>query len=278
MTHFSSVLRLELRKQWRTFLSVLFVLGAGCGVAMLVSAQYKEWEPARIFRALMSLALSLGTPLIAVLLGAAPAAGLRREPEPGIEQALPVAPRTRVLGSFAAGMIYFLLIQTLLLSVGAMAGGTDSASQLLSGILSGSLTTGWLLLMLQAYAVSFAVSYWGRMPFVGAAVAMIVAATELVLLTDYQYVARIGWSPEMPSASIAGPDLAAANNILISCIALTGCFSAMWCTVFLSRQLERGKALGIWKTALAAAALALAVGIQIIFAMKVLFIDSVYGM
>lgn len=265
---FLAAWKLELYKQRRTFRSVWLVLLLAFAAIVPAVCSWTEREPARIAQALLSLLLATGIPLIAGLYAAIPAVSLSREPEAGVEQVLPLHPRYRIFAAYLAGVLYLLLTQTLTLFLGALFPGSGAESDVLSGVVAGSASPAWWLLMLQLYTLAFALSYWLRLGLAGGALAILCAGLEVFLLaaTSPEILFGGGMSnalaanPELiPTLSVMGPWWASLMSRLLLPAALVGLAGALGFLHLLAPRLERGTKLSFSRST--AAALALAIGL-----------------
>src|SRR5262245_16517411 len=108
------IIKLELQKQKKTFLSVWAVIILSTLVVTFALPKNSDIDSIRVLRLMLLLLLTKGIPVLAAVFAAIPAAALRREPDVSIEQGYPTPPLVRVTCSLTAAAIYFFGTHALL--------------------------------------------------------------------------------------------------------------------------------------------------------------------
>ncbi|HEY7160742.1 MAG TPA: hypothetical protein VH815_05755, partial [Acidobacteriota bacterium] len=108
-----ALIRLELRKQRKTFLSFLFVVIMCLTVVAANVSIFAKVSFPEIFDAFTATLQLFGLPLFGLLFGAGPGAALRRS-ERKAEEDIPVPASKRVFAAYITSLIYLIVLSSIL--------------------------------------------------------------------------------------------------------------------------------------------------------------------
>ena len=219
---FRRVFALELRKQRKASLSVLLVMILGVLGTSFVVARGR-WSFAEAYLGAITFCV-IALPLIAAVLGASAAMGIRNQNVRDSEEALPSAPAGKVFGAYLASVIYFLAIVLVVFALYP----------------SGKVELKWIWLAVPyLHFLAFALTYSLKLPVLGAGLAVILIGLDAFFIgsfipnflafSDFK-PALFWWLPFVIPAWLAGA------------LALR----------MIARQIERNRRPGILKAAIAA--------------------------
>ena len=222
-----SVLRLELWKQRKLFISTLFVLVLGVTLPAMFLLSLRS---VRVNESLSGAAifLILLMPLVIVFFGASAGTSLRKIEDRNHEELLPVHPFVRVYGTYCVNLFYTGLICLLAFSLLGLGDVFSLANYRLT-----VFELPFRILLLYAWSlhcISFGIGYVLNLPVLGAGLALILSTADLFFRTVFLYYTRyFSFDPLDWSFPIL--------ILPIACALISSAFAAS--------RLERGLPLGI---------------------------------
>jgi hypothetical protein len=161
-----SFVSLELRKQRRSFVGLLFLIGV-CLIGVTASlASFSDLNPGEAFLLITVVLQAFGLPLFALLLGSGAGAQLRSS-ERIAEEDIPVRPKKRIIAAYIASLTYLLCLSGFLFVLPVRAEYFPSLQQ------DFHVAFGFVLLI-PLHSAAFACSYWLSQAVLGGAVSAMI--------------------------------------------------------------------------------------------------------
>jgi hypothetical protein len=185
-----SVLKLELWKQRKTFLSTVLVLVLGVAVPAALLPMVRSVRVIESFSGAAAF-LVLLMPLVIVFLAASAGAPLRKTEHKNHEELLPVHPFLRVYGAYFVSFCYtavILLLSLSLLGIQEVFYIANYRMRLFELSFAVLLLYAWSL-----HSLSFAITYVLNLPVLAAGISLILATVDLFFRAAFVYYFRY-WS------------------------------------------------------------------------------------
>jgi hypothetical protein len=174
-----ALVRLELRKQGKTFLGLLFIIVMCLTVVTASVSTFAGLQLGETFLSITVMLQAFGIPFFALLLGASAGAGLRSA-ERKAEEDIPIPPTKRIFSSYITSLFYLIVLGVILLLA--------SRPFYYSTFLQQDYKILFVALaLLPLHSAAFVFSYWLGQALLGSVVAVITTAAPMyfLLINDY---------------------------------------------------------------------------------------------
>jgi hypothetical protein len=181
------IIRLELAKHKRSAISMVIIVLLSFVLIQFMPSFIKGYADYDVVGAGMTVLVVFGIPVLALAMGAMHAAALRREPEKSVEEALPVSPGRKLMGSYLASLFYFVGIALPFMLLYPSFIRVSAFGHMMDNIFALLISSSWWLALLLLHLQAFALTYWLKQPIMGGGLAGIamVAQSTLMMATAW---------------------------------------------------------------------------------------------
>lgn len=166
-----ALIRLELRKQSKSFVGLLFIIAISLTLVTLSTAIIGNLTKAVSFLFVLVVLQAIGIPFFALLLGASAGASLRASGR-NAEEDIPVRPSKRLFAAYIVSLTYLILLVTILFAVSTpLRYSTSLQEEFRVPIV--------MVIVLPLHSAAFVFSYWLSQALLGGIVSTIIVCVPV---------------------------------------------------------------------------------------------------
>jgi len=173
-----SLVSLELRKQSKAFLGLLFIIIMSLTLVTASVSIFSGLPLEDTFSGINMMLRGFGIPFFALLLGGSAGSALRSTQRKA-EEEIPVRPSKRIFAGYIASLVYLILLTTTLLVASAPIGGSTMSKDFLMPIV--------MLVLLPFHSAAFVFAYWLSQAILGGVVSTMINLPAFALFPYWLY-------------------------------------------------------------------------------------------